>query len=169
MVIDGDAEGSDLSLLFQELHGFPNFFRPGPFIAPHVKLQKIDALRSKILQALARGIDDIAFWKRFIEWNSRTGGPLTVLWRDLRSGEYLPGTAAQQFSDKLFAVAVAVCQSCIEKIHAEFGSLPQCCHRLFVVGAFPHLAADAPSAKSNFRNVDAGFAQWPKFHEMLQV
>src|SRR5512146_296464 len=120
-----------------------------------MKLEQIDPLQTEILQALLRRLPDVFRRKHVVDRKIATRRPNTVLRRHLGRGVQLrAGVAADELTEKPFALALAVCERRVEEIAAGTDGKLQRLERLVVVGTGP--ATHTPHADAELSDGPAG-------------
>src|SRR5213593_1996397 len=123
-------------------------------------------VHAEVLEGLLGGGRDVLGREDVAELVGRSAGPLAISRRDLyRDGGAAPADLVLQlFTNHALAVAVAICQSRVEKRDALRDRLVQRLAALVVVHAAPHLTPESPRAEADFADAVAGVAEWSSFH-----
>src|SRR5712692_8905244 len=171
--IDADAYGLRFATGAQLLHRAGEAFVVEPAVFPSVKLNEIEFFDAEIGEAFIDVRFDVVRRIAIIEREIAAAGPLAILGRNFRGDvKFFGGPAdsgiifvgAKNFSEDLFAAAVAVSPRGVEEIATEIDGALQGVERFGVVGAGP--AGESPHAVTNFTDVPSGAAKAAVLHEI---
>ncbi len=162
--IDADADGFRFAGGAQLLHRAREAFVVEPAIFPSVKLDEVEFLDAKIGEAFVDVFLDVVRRIAIVEGEIAAAGPLKIFGRDFCGDvKFFAGVRAKDFSENLFAAAVAVSPRGVKEIAAEIDSALQGVERFGVVGAGP--AGESPHAVTNFTDVPSSAAEAAVLHE----
>ncbi len=156
MVVDGDADGADFPGSFQIFKGAAPFVAVEPIGIPDMQLLEVDGFEAQVAEAGFGAADDIVVGENFGDADARLGGPEHVPRRDLGGDVDFAGGVADDLSDQAFAMSVAIGESGVYEIQAEFEGAADGAEGLFVGAALPLIAADAPGAIADFTHLPIG-------------
>src|SRR6266481_3833172 len=164
--IDADADSFRFPGRSQLFHGARQAFVSEPAVFPSVKLDEVELFDAEIGEAFVDVRFDVVGRIAIVEGEFAAAGPLKILGRNFR-GDIKPfsGVGAENFSEDLFAAAVAVGPCGVEEIAAEIDGALQSVKRFGVVGAGP--AGESPHAITNFTDVPSGAAELAIVHGVL--
>ena len=129
-----------------------------------MKLDEVEFFNAEIGETFVDVLFDVVRRKAIIESEIAAAGPLAILGRNFRGDvQFFDGVVAQNFSEDLFAAAVAVGPRGVEEIAAEIDGALESVERFGVVGAGP--AGESPHAVTNFTDVPSGAAELAIAHE----
>ncbi len=172
--IDADADGFGFATGAQLFHGAREAFVVEPAVLPSVKLDEVEFFDAEISEAFVDVFFDVVGRKAIVESEIAAAGPLAVFGRNFGGDvEFLVRptdggiifVGAQNFSEDLFAAAVAVGPRGVKEIAAEIDGTLEGVERFGVVGAGP--AGESPHAVSNFTDVPSGAAELAIAHDVL--
>src|SRR5439155_25164422 len=136
-----------------------------PAVRPSVELNEVEFFDGEIGDAFVNVLFDVVRRKAIIEREIAAAGPFAILGRNFRSDvQFFSGAGAQNFSEDLFAAAVAVSPCSVKEIAAEIDGALEGVERFGVVGAGP--AGESPHAVTNFTDVPSSAAELAIAHRV---
>ena len=164
--VEAEAEGANFSAAAKFFRGARDSFVLEPAVLPGVQLNEIERFDADILEALVHVLEDVVRRIGIVERIFRARGPAEIFGRDFcgdvkffvrPAGGGIISIGAEDFSEKLLAVAVAVGPRGVKEIAAEIDGALEGRERFGVVRAGP--AGHAPHAVANFADVPSGAAE----------
>ncbi len=164
--IDADADSFGFAAGAQLFHRARKAFVIEPAVFPSVKLDEVEFFDAEIRETFVDVRFDVVGRIAVVESELATAGPLKILGRNFCGNvKFLSGVGAQNFSENLFAAAVAVGPRGVKEIAAEIDGALQGVERFGIVGAGP--AGESPHAVTNFTDVPSGAAELAIVHGVL--
>src|SRR5207249_10325838 len=163
--IDADADGFGFTGRAQFFHRARETFVGEPAVFPSVKLDEVEFFDAEVGETFVDVLFDVVRRIAIIEREISAAGPLTILGRNFRGDvQFFSGVGAQNFSEDLFAAAVAVSPRGVKEIAAEIDGALEGVEGFGVVGAGP--AGESPHAVTNFTDVPSGAAELAIAHRV---
>ena len=163
--IDTDAYGFRFAGGAQLFHGVRETFVVEPAIFPSVKLDEVEFFDTEIGEAFVDVRFDVVRRITIVEGEIAAAGPFEIFGRNFCGDvKFLSGVVAQNFSEDLFAAAVAVSPRGVKEIAAEIDGALEGVEGFGVVGAGP--AGESPHAVTNFTDVPSGAAELAIAHRV---
>jgi hypothetical protein len=146
-----------------------------PFVFPSVKLDEIKRVDADVREAFFDVFDDILGRETIVERKFAAAGPAAIFRRNFCGDiKFFVGACggssfvgAKNSAEKLFAMAVAVGPSGVEKIAAEIDGTLERRKRFRIFRAGP--AGHAPHTITNFADVPSGAAESAVMHDVLSL
>ncbi len=172
--IDADADGFGFAAGAQLFHGAREALVVEPAVFPSMKLDEVKLFDAEIGETFVDVRFDVVRRIAIVESEIAAAGPFKIFGRDFcgdveffvrptDTGIIFVG--AQNFSEDLFAAAVAVGPGGVKEIAAEIDGALQGIERFGIVGAGP--AGESPHAVTNFTDIPSGAAEFAIVHGVL--
>src|ERR1700755_3034139 len=114
-------------------------------------------------------MNDVIVREHLVDADAGPGGPQTIFGRHFGGNVTLASGALHCLAHEALAVSIAIRESRIDEIHAEFNRVVQSIKRGLVGSADPLFAADAPGAIPDLAALEAGPAELAIFHCALII
>src|SRR6266478_1183045 len=172
--VKAEAEGANFSAAAKFFRGARDSFVLEPAVLPGVQLYEIKRFAADIFEALVHVLEDVVRRIGIVERIFRARGPAEIFGRDFcgdvkffvrPAGGGIISIGAEDFSEKLLAVAVAVGPRGVKEIAAEIDGALKGRERFGVVGTGP--TGHTPHAVANFADIPSGAAELAVAHEVL--
>src|SRR4029077_5308607 len=173
--IEADAEGADFSAAAKIFDGAGQARIAEPLVFPGVKLNEIETFDTNIRKTLFDVLDDVVGREAIVEREFATAGPAAIFRRNF-GGDVKPFVGAgggssfvgaKNFTEELFAVAVAIGPGGIEKVAAEIDGTLDRLERFFISRAGP--SSESPHAVANFADIPSGASESAVVHGVLSL
>jgi hypothetical protein len=159
VIVDRDAEGSDLALGLERLDRLAPVALLDPAVVPDVELLDVDRLQPEVAKAALGAAPDPLAREGVLRGGVVRRGPALVLGWHLRRHVDPLVVLAHDLSHELLAVSGAVGQGRVDEVHAQVDRQVQGAKRLVVLRPDPHRLPDPPGAVPQFRDLEARSAQ----------
>ena len=171
--IETDADGAYFAAAAEIFDGARKARVVEPFVFPSVKLNEVDDIGADVGETFFDVLDDVIGREAIVERKFAAAGPAAIFRRNfggdvkLFVGAGVGGIliGAQNFPEKLFAVAVAIGPGSVEEVAAEIDGTLERCERFFILRA--GLTGESPHTITNFANVPSGAAEAAVVHGVL--